>query len=722
MGRTRTLSESDSKKLLARYGVPVLPEASVSTAEEAAVAAADLGWPVVAKLNGDQIAHKTERGLVRLGLGDAAAVAQAADALLAAATPEDGDVSVLIAPMIDSVREFICGVATDPQFGPTVLLGVGGVLTEAIADVVTRLVPLTPSDAVEMVDELRSQALLETCRGEPAVDRDALADVLLGLSRLAETDPSIESVDLNPILIDNGQPIAVDALVEQRLDSDTGGVEPSPEDSTDQSSTQLDMDAMLRLFEPRGVVVAGASTHPGKFGFVVLHNILASGYQGSVYATNRDQAQVLGVQTVASIDDLPEGEIDLVVVCTPAAVNNELLRQCATKGIGAAFITSAGYGEAGEEGLAAQNELVALGRELKMVIAGPNGQGLVSTPVDLCAQMVAPYPPRGHIGIASQSGNFVSSFQNWSLQSGVGVSRAISAGNAASLGVTDLLRYFAADPQTAVGLAYIEGLADGRELYNRARDITAQMPLVIVKGGATEGGARAAASHTGSLATDDRVFDGAMRQAGVVRAATVEAAFEAAASFATQPLPRGPRTVVVTTAGGWGVVTADAITASELELLELPGDLRARIDTLLPPRWSRNNPVDLAGGETRDTVPEVLSLIAEHDDVDAIIYLGLGIQSNQAALMASGPFYPGDGLERIVDFHRRQDERYAEAAAEISDSTGTPILAATELAIVDPDNPGPATVRRTGRLCYPSANRAVGALEAMWRYARFRNG
>ena len=232
---------------------------------------------------------------------------------------------------------------------------------------------------------------------------------------------------------------------------------------------------------------------------------------------------------------------------------------------------------------------------------------------------------------------------------------------------------------------------------------------------------RAAASHTGSLASDDRVFDGMCRQAGVTRASTIEEAFEAAATFATQPLPRGPRVAVLTTAGGWGVVTADAVVRTgTLLLAPLPDDLRAAIDEKLPPRWSRNNPIDFAGGETRDTIPEVMQLVASHPDIDAIVYLGLGIQSNQARLMREGRFYPDHGLERIVDYHERQDMRFAQAAAEISDATGKPILTATELAVAAPDNPGPATVRATGRVCYPSANRAVTALAHLWQYARFR--
>ncbi|MCP4962104.1 MAG: hypothetical protein GY925_22895, partial [Actinomycetia bacterium] len=247
-----------------------------------------------------------------------------------------------------------------------------------------------------------------------------------------------------------------------------------------------------------------------------------------------------------------------------------------------------------------------------------------------------------------------------------------------------------------------------------------RMPLVLVKGGATEGGASAAASHTGALAADDAVFDGMVRQAGAVRAATVESAYEIAATFATQPLPAGPRTCVLTTAGGWGVVTADAIYSSSLELADLPEDLVAAIDEHLPPRWSRGNPVDLAGGEKRDTIPDVMRLIAEHESIDSIVYLGLGIQANQAGFMKSGSFYPDHGIERIVGFHERQDARYAEAAAQISTETGKPILTATELAMSNPDNPGPATVRATGRVCYTSANRAVTALDAMWRYVQHR--
>jgi len=210
---TRTLSEAASKRLVAAQGVPVLEERTASDPSAAVAAARAIGFPVVAKLCGDAIAHKTERGLVRLNLLDGAAVEQAAAELLAAARPDDGAVDVLLAPMVRSPRELIAGLHTDEQFGPAVMLGVGGVLAEAIADVTFRLAPLAPVDAHEMIDDLHTQALLGAFRGEPPVDHDALARVLLALGALA-ADPAIVSVDLNPLLVVDGRPVAVDALVE----------------------------------------------------------------------------------------------------------------------------------------------------------------------------------------------------------------------------------------------------------------------------------------------------------------------------------------------------------------------------------------------------------------------------------------------------------------------------------------------------------------------------
>lgn len=212
-----TLSEAESRRVVARHGVPVSAFVTGrSTDEVIAALAADPGveYPVVAKLCGRAIAHKTERGLVRLRLGDEAALRSACDELLAAARPDDGDVEVLVSTMVAGNRELIAGLNDDPQFGLTVMLGVGGILAEAIRDVVFRLVPIDEVDAGEMIDDLATQRLLEEFRGEPAVDRQALIDALVGLARVGEQEAGIRAIDLNPMILVDGRPIAVDALLE----------------------------------------------------------------------------------------------------------------------------------------------------------------------------------------------------------------------------------------------------------------------------------------------------------------------------------------------------------------------------------------------------------------------------------------------------------------------------------------------------------------------------
>ena len=712
----RTLSEAESKKLLGAFGIVFARESRAPDAQAALEAASDIGFPVALKLNGDAIAHKTERGLVRLGLSDSKSLADSAEALLALARPEDGQVDLLVAEMVAGQRELIAGLVRDPQFGACVVLGLGGVLTEALGDAVFAAAPLSRQDAESLIDGLSNKDwLTRPFRGEPALHRSALADLLEGLSRLAQERPEVMSVDLNPLIISGGRPVAVDALVE--LDPGVGEAVALPEPLSDEELRER----FRPLFHPKGVVVAGVAGHPGKFGFVTLHNLLRFGYGGEVFGIKPDRADILGRAMLGDISEVPDGAADLVFVCTPTKVNVQLLRDCAAKGIRAAFVASAGYAEAGEEGRALQQELRATADELDMLMIGPNGQGVISTPESMCAQIVAPFPPAGRIGVASQSGNLVSSLLNYAVSTGVGVSKAVSLGNSAQTGLADLLEYFAVDPDTDGVVCYVEGIGDGERFKRAVRRLTASKPLVLVKGGASGQGARAAASHTGALASDDRVFDGICRQLGVLRAPNVEQAFEWAASLATQPLPRGARTIVFTSVGGWGVLAADACAELGLDLIELPQEIRAQIDTMVPARWSRSNPIDLASGETRDTIPEVLDLITAHPDVDAVIHLGLGIQSAQAGVFETGSFYPEFGLERISNYHETQDARFAQAAIKASREYDKPVLCVTELAVSNPDNAGPAAVRAGGRVCYPSAHRALAALRAMVDRREFLN-
>ena len=716
MASRRTLSEHDSKQLLSDGAVRIARELVVADADGATKAAATIGFPVVLKLVGERLSHKSERGLVKLGLRDEASVSAAANELLTKRRVDDGEVALLVAEQVSGSRELIVGMVRDPLFGVVVLIGAGGVTAEAVGDTQMRLAPLTRRDLDDMLDSLTTKALYGEFRNQRPVDREALWKIVHAVASIASARPDVASIDLNPVIVTpTGEAVVVDALVELTDANSESAIE-------ERAALPRHADESFRaLFDPRGVVVLGASTHPGKFGFVSLHNLLASGYRGNVAATNLSRETVLGVQTVESLAELPAGEFDLAFFCTPAAANETLVAQCAERGIRAAFVTSAGYGEADEAGRAAEASLVRTAARHGVLLAGPNGQGVVSTPSALCAQIVAPYPPAGSISIASQSGNFVSSFMNLARSTGVGIARAVSAGNAAAVDVADFVEWMSRDNATTTVLSYIEGVTNGRRLRDALALASARKPVVLMKGGASAEGARAAASHTGALASNDKVFDGLCRQLGVVRAAYVDEAFDAAALFSTAPLPRGRRVAILTTAGGWGVVTADALSRDGvLQLAALPSDVMSALDALLPARWSRNNPVDCAGGETRDTIPAVLEVLANSTAVDAVVYLGIGIQSNQARLMREGGFHPDHGLARIVEYHERQDERFATAAHDLSVATNKPILIATELAVADSNNAGPATVRKLGGMCFASGPRAVRALAHAYQYARFR--
>ena len=700
-----SLSESESKTLLSSHGVPFGVESVVRTPDEASLWAKNHRGPFVVKANGAKLTHKSERGLVRLGLAGEQEVLGAAQAILERITPEDGEVTLTVAEMTLGNRELIVGAMRDDSLGACVLIGAGGIFAEQLNDVAIRQFPVDESDVRDMVSELRIREVLGHARHCAPLDLTALTSLAKSLSAVM-VDDHIESIDLNPVIVrDDGSICAVDALVT------TGQARRGAVGSW---GTNIDLDP---LFNPKGVCVVGASTHPGKFGFVALHNLIASGYNGRVIAVGRGAESYLGAETYTDVDDMPSDVVDAAFICTPRDGNEELLRKLSAKGVRTAFVATAGYREADEDGAKAERSLIDEAIRLGMTVAGPNGQGLVSTPSKMCLQIVAPYPPRGRIGIASQSGNFVSTWMNLAKSRNVGVSRALSVGNAPHVGVPEVLEYLAGDKETTVALCYLEDLSRAQDFLDAAKTMVSTKPVVVVKGGTTRQGAKAASSHTGSLAGDSVAFIGACRQYGITVCETVDEAFDAASVFASMPVPRGQRVAVLTTVGGWGVAVADQIGRSQvLQMADLGDELMGKLDALLPPRWSKGNPIDSAGGETRETVETIFNLLLSSPEVDSIVFLGLGIQSNQARLMREGRFYPDHGLERIVGFHEGQDVKYAQRSVELSRQYSKPILIASELVTSDPSNPGVSALRELGVAAFPNAWSVIRALEhaTMW--------
>ena len=356
---------------------------------------------------------------------------------------------------------------------------------------------------------------------------------------------SIVSADLNPLIVVDGRPVAVDALVEVRPMTDAA----RPPSSS------------ARCSSPRGVVVAGASTHPGKFGFVALHNLLAAGLPRERCSPRIAKApRCSASRSLTDIADLPDGSADLVFVCTPAAANLDLLRACAAKGIKAAFITSGRLRRGGARA-ACRPRPSSWRSPTSSACCWParTARAWCRLRRNLCAQIVAPYPPAGRIGVASQSGNFVSSFLNYAdphrrrhQPGGVAPATRPRSPSPTSSTSTPTTR------RPASALAYIEGVADGRAFFEQVRAVAARQPLVLVKGGATAGGQRAAASHTGSLATDDRVFDGAVPPGRDHPRRHRRGGLRGGRDVRHPAAPGGTRTVVVSPPpadGGWSPPT-----------------------------------------------------------------------------------------------------------------------------------------------------------------------
>jgi acetyltransferase len=383
--------------------------------------------------------------------------------------------------------------------------------------------------------------------------------------------------------------------------------------------------ALQRLFEPRSVAIVGASTKPGKVGHDILNNMLSSGYQGEVYPINPHAAEILGRKCYPSILDVP-GQVDLVVVVVPAAAVLEVVEECGKKGIPLAVVISAGFKESGPEGIERERRLAEAGRRLGIRIVGPNCLGVMSTSTGLNATFAHGMPKRGNVALMSQSGALATAIIDWSIQQGIGYSKFVSFGNGVDVGVVDLLRAWEDDPETTVIVAYMEGLRNGPEFMQVARQVAAKKPVVVVKAGGTQAGARAVSSHTGTLAGSEQAYNAAFLQSGVIRAQSVEELFDLAVAFAYQGPPRGRNVAIVTNAGGPGIMATDAAERVQLRLATLDPRTVQALRKRLPEASNFYNPVDVLGDADADRYSFAAENLLRDPNVDAV----LGVLTPQA--------------------------------------------------------------------------------------------
>jgi acyl-CoA synthetase (NDP forming) len=586
-----TLDEAESKMLLSHYGVPVVAEAVALTEDEAVALARTMGWPVVLKGLGARLTHKTERGLVKVHLSSAAAVQQAYQEIKTAAGADwEG---CLIQPMVSGRREFVAGLVRDAQFGATIMFGLGGIFTEALGDVVFRIAPVDAGQAVPMIQELASRKLLGPFRGEAAADLDQLTRVILGLSQLALAHPEVKEVDINPLIVSaQGAVTAVDALVvlaePEAMPAWTLQNESAERRRTEKINAALEVMAHPRSIAVVGVARTRTGAFPGIFGC-----IRKFGFPGRLYPINPKADEIDGLKAYPSLTALPE-PVDLVVLSLPAPHVPDALRECSATGNRNIHIFTSGFKETGEpEGLRLQAEIERIAQEGELNIVGPNCMGL-HVPRARLLTWTAASDIGGPVGMISQSGGNAQDFVNAAASRfGLHFSKVISYGNALTMDSTDYLAYLAQDEETRIIAMYLEGVQDGRKLLRMVQEINRTKPIVMIKGGLSESGARTVASHTGSLAGGEKIWRAFFKQTGAVQVGSLEEMAEVIMALHHLPPIQGRGVAILGTGGGVGVAAADSCAKAGLSLPALPAQIMERLREYIPPAGNMIcNPID----------------------------------------------------------------------------------------------------------------------------------
>jgi acyl-CoA synthetase (NDP forming) len=666
------LSEAESREVLAACDIPMAPARLCGTVAEAAAAAQEFGWPVALKACGPDLMHKSDRGLVRLLLGNREEMENAFAEMAAALEPEEYD-GFLVQPMINGKRELIIGGMRDPFFGPCVMAGVGGIAVEAMKDAAFRLAPLEKRDALEMMNELRAHAIFGAFRGDPESNRDVIAEIICAVGRLLVAYPAIESIDINPVILRGAEPVAVDALITLAHSGDTAAAPYGAE------TAELEEDKFHALFAPESVAIIGASESALKWGFRILFNTIEGGFKGRLYGINPKHDRLLGVPCLPDINAVPDN-LDLVFVVVPPPAVPGALRQCAARGVKAVVIITAGFAELGDDAShAAQEEIAAIARKSGMLVAGPNCAGIASpAPRRLYCGMISRYPGAGGLSIVSQSGNVGSTVLTWAQLHQAGVARFVSSGNEAAVRTSDYLRFFARDDSTESILSYVESAKEGRVFFEALRETAQIKPVVVVKGGRSEYGRRAASSHTGALATGTRLFRCACRQAGATVVDEIYQAMEVSGIFLHQPLPKGRRVVIVSQGGGWGVMGADACAEAGLDLIDLPGGTMEHLDAMLPGWWSRNNPIDLVAASDIDLLSRTVETVIKAPEVDAVILLGAGYIASAFNRYQDSARASELGLDKLSELGAQAELQDARRIAALIAKYGKPLLIASD--------------------------------------------
>lgn len=612
--KDKVITEELSKEILAAYGIKVPMYALVKTESEAAEKAKQIGFPLVAKVVSPEILHKTDVMGVKVGLNSEAKVRETFSDMHERLSKRYEIKGILLEKMVPSGIELIVGLQNDPQFGPVIMVGMGGINTEIFKDISFRVLPITKEDAKEMIEDLKGKQILKGFRGSEPVDIDMLSTALVNIGNLG-TDMAAyyESIDFNPVIAYPRDYYVVDAKIILKD-------KPYPEAI---SKSQPDSSFMDIFFNASSIALIGASPERGKVGNSVFESLVKHEYKGKVFPVNaKGYPEIMGIKAFKSLEDINE-PVEVVIVTVDLRFVPDLLKICGKKSIHNMVIISGGGKELGGERAAIEQQIKELSSQLNVRIIGPNCIGMFNGENRLdCAfqgheRMIR--PRNGHVAFLSQSGTVGIAFME--TADAFGMSKMISYGNRSDVDEADMIWYLSEDPQTKVIGLYVEGLGDGRKFMNTAKKVIhdAKKPVIVFKNGRTTRGAKQALSHTGSLGGSYAVVKGALDQAGIISVNSYEELTGSLKALIWQPVPNGSRVAMVSNGAGPVIAAIDHFEELGLVVAEISEASKRAFKEHYPPTYVIGNPCDITGSASADDYRFAIQTFIDDPNVDIIM-------------------------------------------------------------------------------------------------------
>jgi acyl-CoA synthetase (NDP forming) len=601
-GRTY-LMEHESKAVLESLGISTSGSRVARSEDEAVQIFNSIGAPAALKILSPDVIHKSDMGGVKLNLGSGDEVRKAYREI-ATAFGDKRVSGISVQRMAKPGIEAIIGVALDATFGPVLMFGLGGVFVEVLKDVSFRSIPISESEASDMIEEIKGYALLKGYRGHFA-DILALKRLLLLISDLVVRNPEISEMDLNPVFLYADGYTVVDA----RIILGEGSVP---------ASKPLAKQDLHDLFYPESIAVIGASGTPGKLGWNVFTNLVSHKFRGRLYPINPRAEEIQGIKAYPRISAVP-GSVDVAIILVSAGMTPEVVEEACECGVRYIIVESAGFAELGESGKQIEMQMKEIADKYGVRLLGPNCSGIINTHCSMVQSIgIVDALCKGNIGLISQAGVCAAGML-WGLRHIMDFGIIATIGNKVDINETDMLEAVSKDENIEVICMYLESVKAGRRFIDVARNVTLEKPIVVLKSGRTEAGKKAVASHTASLAGNDQIFSAAFRQAGIIRARDYEHMFGLARAISKQPYPDREGVFIITYAGSLGVISADAITDNGMRLAELEPELKERLMKLLPEYVGGLNPVDYTFSQNADIVKNTIEIGVESKDVGSFI-------------------------------------------------------------------------------------------------------